>query len=328
MFTSSGQPISIDNMPACLHEDVEHHRPLLQEYLRRIKQLVRLVALFPDQEHEEFKRVRTFLLDGCPEGHGWIGLAIDVGSEGTLEVQQGFLSTIRRASAGGGGQRPITRMELKSYLTDLLKMLPDTPKQDADHTANYGFGVIDPSFCAKVVEAFSAGLHAAEADAFLQGVGTVEPPASAAVEPLAVEMPPLGSGRLGRQEAYVTFNNQRSSIGLTAPQQEEKLAKLREAKLTSIVPCALLLHTRLQQVQTKLLAESPVQTKLLAESPVGYRLEQLTCRPPWPQGVDPACREESLSQADFVKAFGMGQDKFKALKAWRKNELKKKAGLF
>lgn len=44
--------------------------------------------------------------------------------------------------------------------------------------------------------------------------------------------------------------------------------------------------------------------------------------------MDPARREQHLDDADFMAAMGVTKEAFAGLPAWRKLELKKKAGLF
>ena len=58
-----------------------------------------------------------------------------------------------------------------------------------------------------------------------------------------------------------------------------------------------------------------------------YTLAELQ-RPPYPGGVDPAAREEFLSDEDFVATFGMDMAAFKALPKWKRAAAKKKHGLF
>ena len=58
-----------------------------------------------------------------------------------------------------------------------------------------------------------------------------------------------------------------------------------------------------------------------------YTLAELQ-RPPYPDGVDPAAREELLCDEDFVATFGMDMAAFKALPKWKRVAAKKKHGLF
>ena len=47
-----------------------------------------------------------------------------------------------------------------------------------------------------------------------------------------------------------------------------------------------------------------------------------------PAGVDPASKEQYLSDADFQAIFGMDKAAFAALKEWKRKDLKKQRGLF
>jgi len=47
-----------------------------------------------------------------------------------------------------------------------------------------------------------------------------------------------------------------------------------------------------------------------------------------PSGVDPAQKEQYLNDDDFVKVLGSPRAEFNLLKPWKKNQLKKAAGLF
>lgn len=63
-----------------------------------------------------------------------------------------------------------------------------------------------------------------------------------------------------------------------------------------------------------------------------FSLEQLLAqnRDSWPPQVreDPANREKWLSDADFVKVFGMVREAFGTMQLWRRRALKKAKGLF
>ena len=48
----------------------------------------------------------------------------------------------------------------------------------------------------------------------------------------------------------------------------------------------------------------------------------------FPQGVDPARKEQYLSDAEFQSILGTTPDKFALLKGWKQKELKEKKGLF
>nr|XP_056709424.1 advillin [Euleptes europaea] len=60
-----------------------------------------------------------------------------------------------------------------------------------------------------------------------------------------------------------------------------------------------------------------------------YPLEVLlNCPDELPEDVDPAKKENFLSEDDFVRAFGMNRDDFAALPTWKQLNLKKERGLF
>jgi hypothetical protein len=48
----------------------------------------------------------------------------------------------------------------------------------------------------------------------------------------------------------------------------------------------------------------------------------------FPKGVDPTCKELYLSDEDFFEVFKMDYDEFEKLSAFKKKQMKKKAGLF
>ncbi|KAL8163931.1 UNVERIFIED_CONTAM: hypothetical protein K2H54_041352 [Gekko kuhli] len=60
-----------------------------------------------------------------------------------------------------------------------------------------------------------------------------------------------------------------------------------------------------------------------------YPLEVLlNCPDELPEDVDPAKKENFLSEEDFVRVFGMNRDDFAALPTWKQLNLKKERGLF
>jgi len=70
----------------------------------------------------------------------------------------------------------------------------------------------------------------------------------------------------------------------------------------------------------------PIEPVAVASASGTFDLE--TLKSSLPDGVDPAKKEEYLSDADFQSAFGMSKDEFTALPAWKKKNKKKDAGLF
>jgi hypothetical protein len=45
-------------------------------------------------------------------------------------------------------------------------------------------------------------------------------------------------------------------------------------------------------------------------------------------GIDPTVKEKYLSDDDFLSLFGMSKDAFAAMPLWRRQQQKKKVGLF
>jgi hypothetical protein len=45
-------------------------------------------------------------------------------------------------------------------------------------------------------------------------------------------------------------------------------------------------------------------------------------------GIDPTVKEQYLSDEQFQTAFGMGKDEFRKMPLWKRQNQKKKAGLF
>lgn len=48
-----------------------------------------------------------------------------------------------------------------------------------------------------------------------------------------------------------------------------------------------------------------------------------TLQTSFPEGVDPASKEQYLSETEFEATFGMNKDAFSKLKAWKQKDLKK-----
>jgi hypothetical protein len=59
-----------------------------------------------------------------------------------------------------------------------------------------------------------------------------------------------------------------------------------------------------------------------------FRYDQLQTGAVLPTVVDPGQRELYLEDSIFCKIFSMTKAKFKELKKWKKDDLKKKYGLF
>lgn len=71
---------------------------------------------------------------------------------------------------------------------------------------------------------------------------------------------------------------------------------------------------------------TPAASQFSAPTPGAFSLAQL--KEALPAGVDPAAKEEYLSNAEFQQVFGMDRAAFKALAKWKRDDAKKKAGLF
>eukprot|EP00928_Gymnodinium_smaydae_P003277 TRINITY_DN11178_c1_g2_i1.p1 TRINITY_DN11178_c1_g2~~TRINITY_DN11178_c1_g2_i1.p1 ORF type:complete len:628 (-),score=153.59 TRINITY_DN11178_c1_g2_i1:57-1895(-) len=183
----NNDPVSIDNMVNCIYEE---NTEAIGVFVRHVRQICSAVAREPDIEHEEFKRVRTLLRDGA-SGHGWPGLAIEVGSEGTIEVQRGFLRLARLAAFGEGlnpEDRGFTLHLFEEIRDGLLQFLPEGRlDKDSQSAALYGFASVSPQFCAAVVEQFRCALNDADAAARQEQQATsAAPPVAAASSQLQV----------------------------------------------------------------------------------------------------------------------------------------------
>jgi len=110
-------------------------------------------------EHAAFAQVRNFLCKGCVQGHGWPGLGVDVGEQGTLEVQQGFLDAIRRAAIGvapsGSACLPISQEQLAKDLSELESLIGNR----LESVGAMGLEKIDCDFCTSVVDIFRTALQ-------------------------------------------------------------------------------------------------------------------------------------------------------------------------
>lgn len=73
-------------------------------------------------------------------------------------------------------------------------------------------------------------------------------------------------------------------------------------------------------------AAPAVSASAVPPKPGAFTLDQL--KGALPAGVDPAMKEEYLDDATFRTTFGMERAAFKALAKWKRDELKKKQGLF
>mmetsp|Transcript_78963 Transcript_78963/g.156403 ORF Transcript_78963/g.156403 Transcript_78963/m.156403 type:complete len:608 (-) Transcript_78963:86-1909(-) len=151
--------VAIDNQVGCIpRQNCETRRG----YLEKVRQITRAVVRAPDVEHAAFAEVRRFFSHGCKQdtstllvGCGWEGLRIDVGEEGTLEVQRGFLATIRRTAQGVG---PAGAACARGFVTREVLEKEEKAVRALFGTGNvaesYGFERIDLDFCMSVIDIF------------------------------------------------------------------------------------------------------------------------------------------------------------------------------
>lgn len=72
----------------------------------------------------------------------------------------------------------------------------------------------------------------------------------------------------------------------------------------------------------------PSGVDYLSPDAVTLTLEQVKRGAVLPPNIDPTIREMYLDDAVFKQIFSMDKDQFKALKRWKKDELKKKMDIF
>lgn len=85
-----------------------------------------------------------------------------------------------------------------------------------------------------------------------------------------------------------------------------------------------------EQMKGSLMGENAgitLATAEIAKYDKTYTIEELQ-KDPCPEGVDPVNKEQHLSDADFKKYFGMSKEEYGGVAAWKRNNLKKKVGLF
>jgi hypothetical protein len=75
-------------------------------------------------------------------------------------------------------------------------------------------------------------------------------------------------------------------------------------------------------------SEPHMPTACIPAEPLYYPLSQLVQPGPFPDGIDIACREKHLSDADFGQAFGMTRTQYHALPQWKRNQKKRQLKLF
>lgn len=151
--------VAIDNQVGCIPRQSSEKRI---DYLEKVRQITRAIVHAPDVEHAAFAQVRRFFRYGCKQdsgtlnvGHGWEGLRVDVGEEGTLEVQRGFLATIRRTAlcvglAGAACARGFVTREVLEKEANMVRALLGT----GNCAEGYGLERIDLDFCASIIDVF------------------------------------------------------------------------------------------------------------------------------------------------------------------------------
>ena len=149
MLTDDGDVIAIDSMCSTFNIDEPKARAQFDAFRGRVAALVASVMAAPDEPHPSFGSVRTLLAQGrgdesseayCPP------LGIDIGREGVLELQRGFLSTLPRFEA----------------LTDAA--LEALPRLVADHVGreqDSGFSRVRVDFLCAVRDVFRSSRSSA-----------------------------------------------------------------------------------------------------------------------------------------------------------------------
>jgi len=166
MFTGyNSEPIGIDNMVNCFHSD---NREFIDRYLARVGHTVETLANSPLEKHDDFAKVQSLLLEGAP-GHGWPGLHIDIGSEGVIEIQKGFLDTMQRVVHGSHGANGLTEAELNEMVDGLFHVCgvhaENASADDPTETESLlgGLEFVNPNFMGRVIDAFRIALEKEEA---------------------------------------------------------------------------------------------------------------------------------------------------------------------
>lgn len=322
MFANaSAEPLSIDNMVFCIAPE---HARATAKYMERVKEVVAdcIHHVCMGVEQFEFARIRMFLKDGCPEGQGWSGLGIDIGVEGTLEIQTGFMNLVHFSVYGDNCQdgENITLEWLEEVRSALLQQLPgDNPLRDAPKHM-YGFDSVHPQFCAAVIDAFQSALEQVweETGGYL-GVGRE------ARKPRKSAPSLTGSttqGRLDKSSGTLLNGGERLPMFMTPDTRKTFLEHHDRRKAQLKMDAA-------QKLQMKPRETRLAQAQKLRRTPDGfYSLEVLARLPPWPAGVEANRREMWLSPADFQRVFGMSKDEFGKLPLWTQQHRKKKVNLF
>jgi len=338
MFDAVGHSvISIDNMMTCIQRPCSEPigLKLYSEYMARARATCEAVAQNPEEEHPDFKRVRQLLSQGCPDGHGWRGIGLDIGSEGTIAVQDGFLQTVQTLVYGADGmQNGISRHWLEEQSSLLYDAIADRERlagavQSASEST-YGFECINIDFMSDMITIYTEALTKAKPEKQAADQG-YESRQQSALPPALVMSQGSGHGR-GSNDVFISSTG-RGQVSIAACQQQASqfMSRLQQAIQQRkdgedvVARCNEQLRQRLQWRRQHTAAPADSQEQ-------SFSLEQLLAknRDSWPTPVqeDPANREKWLSDSDFVEVFGMVRETFNKMQLWKRRALKKARGLF
>jgi len=308
-------------------------------YMARVRSTCEAVACRPDEEHPDFKRVRELLHKGCPKGHGWPGLGIDIGPEGTAAVQDGFLQTVQSIVYGTDGtQGGISRAWLEEQTQALFEIiadhLPTTPGEGraGKPESSYGFECINLDFMADIIAIYSQALEKAKPDIQI----IITPPCTEDKQhpselPATLLMSEGGDGGRGGDDVCISSTSAGQDKIVASQEQAAQFIEMlrlacqqRKAREDAVARCNQQLRQNLHRMRQRA-SVSMAQTET-------FPLEQLLTdeKDKWPLQVleDPANRERWLSDSDFLKVFGMDRGSFGKLQLWKRQSLKKEKSLF
>jgi hypothetical protein len=314
---AAGGPISVDNQVCCIHSQNEK---AIAKYMERIQHVVADCILHVDAgvEQSEFARIRSFLKDGCVEGHGWTGLQIDVGVEGTLEVQTGFLNLVYFAVYGDSGadDEGVSLEWLEAVTDGLLQQLPgENPLRDGPKHM-YGFGTIHPQFCVRVVDTFQRAIEQVADETGINKALTAR----------RIRKPLTSTGTKGENSGVIRDGDRMLPMFMSPEMQQTFLEYYDRRKPQLKADAAHMLKMKFGRAREEA-GTSPKNIRSCAAKGF-FPIELLTCLPPWPEGVQGNCRELYLSPEDFQRIFGMDKASFGKLPLWTQQFRKKKANLF
>mmetsp|Transcript_69081 Transcript_69081/g.131784 ORF Transcript_69081/g.131784 Transcript_69081/m.131784 type:complete len:594 (-) Transcript_69081:170-1951(-) len=311
------EPLSIDNMVCCIPPQNEK---AIAKYLDRVREVVADCKRHLEHgvEQLEFSRIRCFLKDGNVQGQGWTGLGIDIGIDGTLEIQKGFMNAVHRAVYGNGSDSEQITLEWLDDIRDaLLQQLPgEKPLHDAPMHM-YGFGFIHPQFCASVIEAFQDAIERDDDDL----VNKSRRESGKKLQRSAGSIKCIAPARICSNGTMTDGDKQLAMF--MSPEQRQTFLEYHDRRKAQLKVDA---ASKLKMKPHKSREEA---AKKVRGGPSGYYpLASLACLPPWPAGVEAARREMWLSPEDFQQVFGMDKAEFRKLPSWTQQHKKKKANLF